>query len=557
MCVADCKYDVVREAARARGWKLVDEDADSGAAGRKCHVYWVDVPAIVERMQQLQPWQRINHFPGMSNVARKGRLAQNLDRLRRSFPQEFNFYPRTWVLPAEWGSFKAEFDATGKSTRTFIVKPDSGCQGKGIFLTQDLERVDSMESQVAQIYVRKPLLIEGFKFDLRVYVLVTSVIPVRVYVFKDGLARFCTEEYLRPSSDNLGERCMHLTNYAVNKRSDNFVENDAADRDDRGSKRSLRWLLGWIATEHGEERADVLWKKICSACVKTLISILPTLSREYLHTFGPDKKDVHADNDEGHGSSNGETAGCGAEVRSDPGVVSNNDSTGPAGIGPPCIESTIRGSGDSPPPSTYNTASGSVSDGNREGLEREGGEQMNRPPVVEGKASSRVGEGTVPAKSTSCEDRKEEGSTSGDGAQSRRGIRAKEGMVEGSRCVEILGFDFMIDATLKPWLIEVNHLPSFATDSPLDLSIKSQVVETALAVLRAKAADRRSYEEASKRDAKNRLYNADSLAAAAGSLSREQERKEAEAWVEKIRKKASSMLTRSTIICFCHVPCLA
>jgi hypothetical protein len=30
----------------------------------------------------------------------------------------------------------------------------------------------------------------------------------------------------------------------------------------------------------------------------------------------------------------------------------------------------------------------------------------------------------------------------------------------------------MIDAKLKPWLIECNHLSSFGTDSPLDKSIK-------------------------------------------------------------------------------------
>jgi Tubulin-tyrosine ligase family len=44
--------------------------------------------------------------------------------------------------------------------------------------------------------------------------------------------------------------------------------------------------------------------------------------------------------------------------------------------------------------------------------------------------------------------------------------------IEGSRCIEVLGFDFMIDEALKPWLIEVNHLPSFGTDSPLDMNIK-------------------------------------------------------------------------------------
>jgi hypothetical protein len=48
--------------------------------------------------------------------------------------------------------------------------------------------------------------------------------------------------------------------------------------------------------------------------------------------------------------------------------------------------------------------------------------------------------------------------------------------LRGSRCFEILGFDIMIDSKLRPWLIEVNHLPSFGTDSPLDLDIKARLM---------------------------------------------------------------------------------
>ena len=39
-------------------------------------------------------------------------------------------------------------------------------------------------------------------------------------------------------------------------------------------------------------------------------------------------------------------------------------------------------------------------------------------------------------------------------------------------CFQILGFDILLDKQCKPYLLEVNHAPSFATDSPLDYEIK-------------------------------------------------------------------------------------
>jgi len=42
-------------------------------------------------------------------------------------------------------------------------------------------------------------------------------------------------------------------------------------------------------------------------------------------------------------------------------------------------------------------------------------------------------------------------------------------------CFELLGFDIILDSNLKPILLEVNHAPSFATDSPLDYQIKKDL----------------------------------------------------------------------------------
>lgn len=57
---------------------------------------------------------------------------------------------------------------------------------------------------------------------MQVYVLVTDVHPLTVYLYTDGLARFCTDLYEAPDEDNLDMREMHLTNFSINWESEAF-----------------------------------------------------------------------------------------------------------------------------------------------------------------------------------------------------------------------------------------------------------------------------------------------------------------------------------------------
>jgi hypothetical protein len=52
------------------------------------------------------------------------------------------------------------------------------------------------------------------------------------------------------------------------------------------------------------------------------------------------------------------------------------------------------------------------------------------------------------------------------------------------RCFELLGYDFLLDASGRPWLLEVNHSPSFSVDTPLDREVKEPLIRDTLQLAR-------------------------------------------------------------------------
>lgn len=111
-------------------------------------------------------------------------------------------------------------------------------------------------------------MINGHKFDLRTYVLITSYEPLKIYVFQEGLARFASEVYTTKIDKN--NKYMHLTNYAINKNNENFVYNENSEQDDVGFK----WSLGAFCA-HLEKAGidmDLLWSRIYDLIIKTILS---------------------------------------------------------------------------------------------------------------------------------------------------------------------------------------------------------------------------------------------------------------------------------------------
>lgn len=72
-------------------------------------------------------------------------------------------------------------------------------------------------------------------------------------------------------------------------------------------------------------------------------------------------------------------------------------------------------------------------------------------------------------------------------------------------CFQILGFDIMIDKKFKPWLIEVNQCPSFATDSPLDYKTKKAVLTDTFRMLNCSVKKRKQMQKKQKAQMESRI----------------------------------------------------
>jgi len=86
-----------------------------------------------------------------------------------------------------------------------------------------------------------------------------------------------------------------------------------------------------------------------------------------------------------------------------------------------------------------------------------------------------------------------------------------------NNCFELLGFDILVDADLKPWLMEVNLSPSLATDSPLDLKIKSSLFVDTLNIVGIKKFDRKRDNIAKMKKRANNIMRAKSYQSRQGN----------------------------------------
>ena len=196
------RFRSIKEAMREAGVKF--EDGDPLAI-----LVWHDSLKDLDYFKSLRPWQVVNRLPSVNVLCRKAPFARIIQRIQKYFPKEYAFMPKSYILPFKNSDFMRSL---AKKKHRYIVKPDSGSLGQGITIIEPNGDYSPDETlSVAQRYIPS-LLIDQTKFDLRIYVLVASISPLEIYVYRDGLARFCSEK-----SEGKNTIFSQITNVTLNK----------------------------------------------------------------------------------------------------------------------------------------------------------------------------------------------------------------------------------------------------------------------------------------------------------------------------------------------------
>ncbi|XP_071485275.1 polyglutamylase complex subunit TTLL1-like [Diadema setosum] len=281
-----------------RGWVQVGGEDD-------WNFYWSTVQTTrnifnVDSGYRLQDDQVLNHFPNHYELTRKDLMVKNIKRYRKELEKEgsplaekdeqgkylhLDFIPVTFLLPADYNLFVEEFRKNPSST--WIMKPTGKARGIGIFLINRLSQIkkwsrdsktssfqapSAKDAYVISKYIDNPLLIGGKKFDLRIYVLVTSYRPLKCYLYRQGFCRFCTVKY-SANVNELDNMFIHLTNVSIQKHGDEYNSH-------HGGKWTVENLKLYLEGTRGKEVTDKLYDEMNWLIVHSLRAVSTVMAND-------------------------------------------------------------------------------------------------------------------------------------------------------------------------------------------------------------------------------------------------------------------------------------
>ena len=153
-------------------------------------------------------------FSQMFNVILSKKIGSNQ---YINIPETFNSGKNLWIIkPVNLN--RGRCIIVEKDLKEIIKKVEEIQSSKKINVNEKKKNEIKCEYLILQKYLEKPLLYQGRKFDIRLWVLFISCQEDDIYIFKQGHLKATCTKY-DPDSKDL---YVHLTNYSVQKHNENF-----------------------------------------------------------------------------------------------------------------------------------------------------------------------------------------------------------------------------------------------------------------------------------------------------------------------------------------------
>ena len=209
-------------------------------------------------------------------VLMKDTLYINYLKMKKEFKEDYDFMPETYYYPNDKYIINKKFrNYKLKLDDLWFVKPAHKWGGRGIKILESLDQIEK-ESFLINKYITNLDLINNKKYDLRLYVLVTGLKPLRIYLNQEGLIRIASRNFSL-DMNNIKDRYVHLTNTGVNSKSKEFIipNNDDSEQANIWNFHTYERYLKKINVDYNKIKG-----KIKDIIIKSMISVYKNLTME-------------------------------------------------------------------------------------------------------------------------------------------------------------------------------------------------------------------------------------------------------------------------------------
>ena len=170
----------------------------------------------------LTKYQKIYHLFS-HQIFTKSSIYINYNEMNKKFNDDYNYMPDTYYYPQDKEFIDKKFMGYRLNLNDlWLVKPTNDYGGHGIKILQSLIKIKQKQYMISK-YITNLDLIKNKKYDLRLYVLITGLRPLRIYFNKEGLVRISSKNFTL-NKESIQDKFVHLTNTGVNEKNKNFIE---------------------------------------------------------------------------------------------------------------------------------------------------------------------------------------------------------------------------------------------------------------------------------------------------------------------------------------------